>query len=154
VNDLYESDIVLWSGQQADLLRRLARGERVNELDWENVIEEIESVGRSQIASVRSLLRRALEHLLKAAAWPQAPSARKWLHEANAFLIDAQEAWAPSMRQHIDLEDLYRKTLEQTRDLEFEEGPPGLLPETCPVGFDELLASKARHLIARFRPPG
>jgi hypothetical protein len=45
-----------WSAAQADRLRRLARGERVNDLDWENVIEEVESVGRSELRSVKSLL--------------------------------------------------------------------------------------------------
>ena len=31
MSDLYEADILLWSEQQAALLRRLAAGERVNE---------------------------------------------------------------------------------------------------------------------------
>ena len=45
----YDSDIVTWSEHQADVLRRLAAGERVNDqVDWENVVEEIESVGRSE----------------------------------------------------------------------------------------------------------
>jgi hypothetical protein len=36
-NDLYDRDILAWSAQQADLLRRAARGERVNGLDWDHV---------------------------------------------------------------------------------------------------------------------
>ena len=47
MSGLYDEDIVLWSEQQADLLRRHAAGERANsaDLDWENIVEEIESVG-------------------------------------------------------------------------------------------------------------
>ena len=43
---LYERDFVLWSEAQADLLRRLAAGERVNAaVDWPNLIEEVEDLG-------------------------------------------------------------------------------------------------------------
>ena len=49
MSDLYKDDILLWSEQQAELLRRLAAGEHVNaQVDWENVVEEIESVGSEQ----------------------------------------------------------------------------------------------------------
>ena len=48
--DLYDNDIVFWREQQADLLRRRAAGERMNdaEIDWPNVAEEIEDVGKCQ----------------------------------------------------------------------------------------------------------
>ncbi len=50
MNDLYEEDILTWSERQAELLRRLAAGERVNDqVDWQNVVEEVESVGRSEL---------------------------------------------------------------------------------------------------------
>jgi len=49
--DLYDLDFVQWSSSQADALRRRAG----NEIDWENVAEEIESLGRSdRLASRRS----------------------------------------------------------------------------------------------------
>jgi hypothetical protein len=57
----YDTDILTWSEHQAELLRRLAAGERVNnEVDWENVIEEIESVGKEQLHAVESRLVQAL----------------------------------------------------------------------------------------------
>jgi hypothetical protein len=41
-DDLYHSDALAWAEQQADLLERLARGERVNEhVDWPNVAREV-----------------------------------------------------------------------------------------------------------------
>jgi len=51
-DDLYDRDIVAWATMQSDRLRRVAGGERVNDLDWDNVIEEIESLGRSQVQAV------------------------------------------------------------------------------------------------------
>ena len=52
----YDSDILIWSERQADLLRRRAAGELVNDaaLDWPNIAEEIEDVGRSQLNAVES----------------------------------------------------------------------------------------------------
>jgi hypothetical protein len=44
-DDLYERGVLAWSESQAALLRRLAQGERVNEVDWAHVVEEIEDVG-------------------------------------------------------------------------------------------------------------
>ena len=55
MSDLYDADILLWSEHQAALLKRLAAGERLNERpDWANIIEEMESVGRSQLSTVKS----------------------------------------------------------------------------------------------------
>jgi hypothetical protein len=53
---LYGEDILLWSEQQAAAIRRLGRtGCGIsNDLDIENVAEEIESVGRSELAAVKS----------------------------------------------------------------------------------------------------
>ncbi len=45
---LYDDDIVTWADEQVAALRALAaRSDLSNAVDWENVIEEIESVGRS-----------------------------------------------------------------------------------------------------------
>lgn len=72
-DDLYE-DALAWSEQQANLLRRLAAGERVNDdVDLANVIKEIQDVGLSQLRAVRSLLAHAMEHLLKIHGWPDGP---------------------------------------------------------------------------------
>ena len=111
-------------------------------------------MGRGEMNAVRSLLRRALEHLLKAAAWPDTPTARRWVHEAGVFLDDARDAWAPSMAQRIVLGELYAKALAHVRDLAFEEGPPAPLPETCPVTLGDLITGDIlRDLAPRFRPP-
>lgn len=59
-------------------------GERINnQIDWENVIEEIESVGWSEQRAVESALIQALVHLLKAEAWPLARDRPHWQAEAR-----------------------------------------------------------------------
>jgi hypothetical protein len=80
----YDTDIVLWSEHQADLLRRLAAGERVNALiDWANLIDEVESVGSNERHAVESQLVQALIHMLKAQAWPQSREVPHWRAEAR-----------------------------------------------------------------------
>jgi len=67
MSGLYDEDIVLWSERQGDLLRRRAAGELVNdaELDWPNIAEEIESMGRAEQDQLISRLSVLLAHLLK-----------------------------------------------------------------------------------------
>ena len=136
----YDEDILTWSERQGALLRRRAAGELVNdaELDWPNIAEEIEDVGRSQLNAVESLLRQALTHMLKAQAWPNCRDAPSWRADAISFRIDAASRYAPSMRQRIDLARIYRlarRALPETMDGD----PPLAVPETCPVTLDELL---------------
>jgi hypothetical protein len=136
----YASDVLLWSERQGALLRRRAAGELINEadLDWPNIAEEVESVGRSQLSAVQSLLRLALIHMLKANAWPLSGEVPHWRAEARRFRDDAAEAFTPSMRQRIDLAGLYAKALRTTPET-IDGQPPLPMPEVCNVTLDELL---------------
>lgn len=76
---LYDSDLLTWSEQQADLLRRVAAGERVNDqVDWENIAEEIEAVGRSERSSLASHVGTVIEHLAKLEASPAVDPRLGW----------------------------------------------------------------------------
>jgi Domain of unknown function DUF29 len=144
ISDLYDEDILQWSEQQAALLRRRAAGELVNdaELDWPNIAEEIESVGRSELRAVESHLILALLHDLKAEAWPGSRDVPHWRAEARGHRADACRAFVPSMRQKIDLADLYRDVLRRMPDT--MDGQASLpVPQTCPVTLDELLADQS-----------
>ncbi|MBN9508712.1 MAG: DUF29 domain-containing protein [Alphaproteobacteria bacterium] len=139
-DDLYDIDALAWSQREAAKLRRLAHGERINDLDWSHIIEEVEDVGLAQLRACRSLLRPALVHLLKLAGWPESTAAPHWRGELAGFLADARDAFAPSMRQRIDLAAIHRDALQQVRP-EFIDGrPPRQLPDTSPFTLDEILA--------------
>jgi hypothetical protein len=148
-DDLYESDILVWSEKQAALLRRLARGEGLNEaVDWDHVIEEVGDVGLSELHACENLLVQALAHLLKLHAEPAGPAAH-WTSETIAFLGRARRRFSPSMRQRIDLEDLYQSALQEARPL-IRSGEIRL-PESCPYALDELLdkAAAVENLVAK-----
>jgi hypothetical protein len=62
---LYDEDFVAWSEQQAEALRSAASGRSNQQLDWENLAEEIESLGRSEKRELRSQISRVIHHLIK-----------------------------------------------------------------------------------------
>ena len=79
MNDLYDTDFVRWTEAQAALLRRIAEGQPPNETpDWENIIEEIETLGRSERSRLASHIGTVLEHLMTLEASPAAHPRAGW----------------------------------------------------------------------------
>jgi hypothetical protein len=136
----YDTDILLWSERQAELLRRHAAGERINDpdLDWDNIIEEVADVGRSSLRSCRSLLIQALLHDMKAVAWPRSLAVPHWRAEARLARINAADAYAPSMRQLLDVADIRAKALRAMPDT-IDGEPPGPVDAVCPATLEALL---------------
>lgn len=81
--ELYASDAYSWAMQQADALRR----RDLDAIDWDNVIEEIESVGHRERTSWESPCAQALEHLLAIEHWSEASkdALRHWAREITLF---------------------------------------------------------------------
>jgi hypothetical protein len=131
----YDTDLYQWTIEQADALRRRA----VNELDYDNLAEEIESVGRSERREIRSRLEILLIHLLKWHYQPEKQSAswRASVTEARQrienVLIDN-----PSLRSFSAeaLASAYRLAIldEAIRRLELLH-----LPHACPWPIDDVL---------------
>ena len=141
-DNLYDTDILIWSEHQADLLRRLAKGERLNDaIDWENVIDEVQTVGRSELNGCESLLRQALVHLLKLHLTPKSRAASHWRGEVDTFLADARHRFSPLMRQRIELAALYAEALSRLR-VEARGKQDPRLPVACPFDLDDLLVAE------------
>lgn len=80
----YDEDAYAWSMAQA----RLIRDRRFDSVDWENVAEEIESVGRSERRSLHSNLTQLLLHMMKWDAQPDRRG-RSWLISIENHRADA-----------------------------------------------------------------
>jgi hypothetical protein len=109
-SELYDRDFVLWTEQQAAALRDaqslpLARTGGTNlALDWENLAEEIESLGKSDRRALRSQTRRILRRLFKLEASPAAGPRAGWretVGEARAEIEDVLHD-SPSLRREVD----------------------------------------------------
>ncbi len=113
---LYDDELLLWSEQQAAAIRKLGRrGRNVpNELDIENVAEEIESVGRSELAAAKSHIRLVFLDLIKLFVEAGSEAPPHWRGEIVPFHSEIVGRYAPSMRQRIDVDELWRSAREQS----------------------------------------
>jgi hypothetical protein len=68
-NELYDTDFYAWTQEQAQLLRE----RRWDDLDLANLVDEVESVGRSDNRQIEGRLEVLLAHLLK---WKFQPGGR------------------------------------------------------------------------------
>jgi hypothetical protein len=141
MGSLYDADILLWSEQQADLLRRLARGEQVNDaVDWENVIEEVGDVGRGEFNRAVDLLEAGLTRLLMAHASPRPERIGHWQAGAVTALAGAARRYAPSMGRRIDLDEVWAIAVAGARDkLAADGGPARPIPADCPFAVEDLV---------------
>jgi len=131
----YDTDLYQWTIEQADALRRRA----VNELDYDNLAEEIESVGRSEKREIRSRLEILLIHLLKWRYHPEKQSAswRASTSEARRRIEDVLTD-NPSLRSFAAeaLASAYRLAIldRAIRRLELLH-----LPQSCPWTIEDVL---------------
>ena len=155
---LYDDDILLWSEQQAAAIRKLrtTRRELPNELDVENVAEEIESVGRSELAAVKSYLRLIFLHFIKLIVERESPSAPHWRGEIVGFHSNMLSRYAPSMHRRIDIDEIWQSAREQSI-LAYEGAQQHVivgLTNRSPFDLDSLLGSRIdiEALLARLLP--
>lgn len=137
---LYDKDVVAWSERQARLMRSVALGViSPKALDWDNLIEEIESVGREQVHAVESTLVQALIHDLKCAAWPDVLYVSHWQAEARVMRRNVRRRFTNSMRQKIEAASLYADALDGLpKDIDGRAPLP--VPTTCAATLDQMMA--------------
>ena len=100
-NNLYEKDYYLWLEKTIYLLEN----NRFSDLDLENLIDEISSMGKSEKRSLESYLTRLLEHLLKLVYWQSELeyNQRGWKNEIRNFRLRIQQIIedSPSLKPYV-----------------------------------------------------
>lgn len=133
---LYETDFYAWTQQQVSLLRN----HQWSQLDVENLIEEIESLGKQQRQELRNRLSILIGHLLKWEYQPQHRS-RSWLATIRVQRRDISRSLKdnPSLKSY--LEEALVEAYENGRDLAMGETdlPETTFPTECPYSLIELL---------------
>jgi len=98
---LYDTDYQLWLDEVATQLRAQDFGN----IDLENLIEEVESLGRSDKRAISSYLMRLCEHLLKLKYWEKERGGclRGWKLEIRNFRLQIQAILrdSPSLKNHL-----------------------------------------------------
>jgi hypothetical protein len=82
---------------------------KANEIDWENVAEEMTSLGRSELQAMESTLVRIVEHLLKLRYSPAAEPRECWQVTVDPHRDDLRRLKRdnPGLVRRIDLTGIY-----------------------------------------------
>ncbi|WP_028323165.1 DUF29 domain-containing protein [Desulfatirhabdium butyrativorans] len=136
MSSLYDQDFYQWTIEQANLLKAGA----LSQLDIENLIEEVESMGKSQKRALESRLTVLLMHLLK---WDvqQELQCRSW---QSTIAIQRKEIKRllranPGLKAIVN--DVLPELFEDAIDIaSIETGlPKSEFPETCPYTIEQIM---------------
>ena len=133
----YEQDYYQWTQAMVKALR--ARD--LEHLDWENLIEEIEDMGKSQKRAIESLLMRLTEHLIKLKYWEEqkARNGRHWRSEIVNFRVLLHKRLKDSPSLKAKLEEIYQDILPDCKQSVEQLFP---LPEEIELSLEQILDKK------------
>ncbi len=98
---LYDQDYYLWIKTTINQLRT----GQFSAVDLENLLEELETMGRSQKRTIKSLLIKLLVHLLRLKYWEQEREQNQghWKGEIRTFRIQIKDEIkdSPSLKPYI-----------------------------------------------------
>lgn len=111
LKDLYEQDEHLWLTEMVKLLKENRR----EELDIENLIEELEDLGKRDKNRVESFLRQIIIHLLLLQYWTEEYeyNYRHWQGEIATFRIQLNRTLTANLKKHLleNQEDIYQEAV-------------------------------------------
>jgi Domain of unknown function DUF29 len=140
MSDLYDENFILWTEQQATLLRRRADGDLVNdaELDWRNLAEEIEAVGGNTRRDLRNRLTRLLQHLLKWQYQPELRS-RSWRATVRTQRQEIEDLLADNPSLRAKLPEFIAAAYPRARAAALDETGLLELPKELPFTVEQAL---------------
>ena len=135
--DLYEEDFYLWTQRMAEALR----SRNFDALDLENLLDEVESLGRSDRRELKNCLVVLLHHLLK---WQFQAEMRSgsWkgpLSEQRRRIRNVLDD-SPSLRSFLaaSVEECYQDARQEASDE--TELAIVIFPEVCKYTIEEILS--------------
>ncbi len=159
IKELYEKDFYLWVQENL----RLLKSRELDLVDWENLLDEIEDMGKSLFKSVRSHMSTIMEHLYKWENFRYGPEiGYDWIETINnarrelrdifednpSLKVKAQDrdtlrrAWKLAVRALVDwFENPKNKALAA---LYFKGRIPTEkdFPQECPYNFQQIMEYK------------
>lgn len=147
---LYDEDFYAWTQQQAALLRRLPVG---NAVDAENVAEEIEDLGRSELRTAQSLVEHIIEHFLKLEFSGLGDPVEHWRDEIVEWRLQLDKTLTRSIAATLVLPARYQAAQRLIRRLERDvPGLTGRLPPACPYTLEQIVSGGAEDWFPASRP--
>ena len=139
LKNLYESDEHLWLEETIKLLKE----NRLNDLDIEHLIEELESLGKRDKNRVSSFLEQIIRHLLLLQYWEAEKDRNRihWRAEIQSFRTQLRKYLTTNLQNYLieELDNIYDDALKYVQE---KTGFTIDFPEQCPYSFEELLNKK------------
>ena len=135
-DDLYDVDFVAWTEAQAAALR--ARRSGANALDYDNLAEEIEDLGKSEQYSCESYVENIIEHMLKIEFARTAETLPHWRGEVVAFRSNLERRLTRTIEHRIQ-ERLAKLFANAKRSIVVRDLPVAALPDVLPYTWEQIV---------------
>ncbi|MDY7005307.1 MAG: DUF29 domain-containing protein [Cyanobacteriota bacterium] len=135
LKQLYETEYDRW----LEATIKLLKNRQLTQLDYENLIEELEALGRNEKNAVESFLEQIMRHLLLYQYWQTefSKNANHWEAEIVNFRTQLKRRLTTNLRNHLDTEllSIYQDAVK------FVKAKTKLdsFPIECPYNLEQLL---------------
>ena len=135
LKELYETEYDQWLTETV----RLLKNGQLERLDYENLIEELEGLGRSERSAAKSLLLQIIVHLMLYQFWQseRERNANHWAGEIITFRVQLEDKLTTNLRNYLadELPKIYQNALLIVQ----KKTQLNSLPEQCPYSLQQLL---------------
>ena len=151
LKELYELDFYLWVQENVKLLKN----REFHLVDWENLLEEIEGIGRSLRVAMLRRMERVMEHLYKLENLKGHPERDDWVEEISRVRRELEDLFedSPSLKAIAQDKDTLQKAWKLSVRalvdwLKFPSNFKGKLPTEkdfppeCPYTFQQIMEYK------------
>ena len=113
LKQLYHQDLNLWRQEIINAIQN----KQLENMDWDNLIEEINDMGASEKRALRSYIKRLIEHILKLKYWDNEReyNQRGWKKEVVNFREEIRSILeeSPSLNNYLKQNyiDWYKKSV-------------------------------------------
>jgi hypothetical protein len=134
MNNLHDRDLNLWI---EEVILKI-QNKNFSEMDWDNLLIEIEDMGASQKRALDSYTQRLIEHILKLKYWKfeLLNCQRGWMVEVSNFRKSINRILKknPSLKNYLEqeYEDIFQDT-QETMKLLFE------IPEDSFIELEKIM---------------
>ncbi|MEH1811364.1 MAG: DUF29 domain-containing protein [Nostoc sp.] len=132
---LYESNYLQWLEETIKCLKN----RQLADVDYENLIEELEDLVKNEKRRIRSLLEQIIRHLLLYQYWDlEKPiNVNHWAAEIINFRNQLNEDLSANLRNH--LEENFSRIYSNALDYVKAKTKLTNLPESCPYTLEQIL---------------
>ncbi|PSB00753.1 DUF29 domain-containing protein [Merismopedia glauca] len=136
LKNIYELDEHLWLQETIKILKE----NRLNDLDVDNLIEELEDLSKKDRNRVSNFLEQIVRHILLLQYWTieYERNQNHWRAEIQSFRTQLRKYLTTNLHNHLtdELELIYQDGLEYVRE---KAGFSVDFPQNCPYTLEQLL---------------